>query len=165
MGTFTIRHTFDVPKETFWNETFLNADFNRKLYIEKLEFTGYEVLKEQPKDGGKLDREVRTTPKAEVPKALQKVVGGEIAYVEAGHFDGEHYRFTITPNKLADKMKIRGDMWCEARGETRCERILEMTVEVKIFGVGGVMASFIEKTTRDSYDKSADFTREWLRKL
>ena len=79
MGTFTIRHTFDLDEETFWNRCFLDTEFNRKLYVERLGFTGYEVLEEKKEEGGKMRRKVRATPKAEAPAAIKKLIGGDIA--------------------------------------------------------------------------------------
>jgi hypothetical protein len=36
-------------------------------------------------------------------------------------------------------------------------------ITVKIFGVGGAIESFIERTTRDSFEKAAIFTNEFIR--
>ena len=57
---------------------------------------------------------------------------------------------------------IGGTFWVEPRGDKKIERICECEVQVKIFGVGGVVESFIEKTTRESYEKTAAFTNRWL---
>ena len=39
---------------------------------------------------------------------------------------------------------------------------VETAKEVKIFGLGGIFEKFLEKTMRESYQKAADFTNQWL---
>ena len=41
-------------------------------------------------------------------------------------------------------------------------RIIEVTLEAKIFGVGGLIESSFEKQMREESDRSATFTHKWL---
>ena len=143
MSTFTIRHTFDIDEETFWSRCFLDNEFNRKLYVERLQFTGYEVLEEKKEESGKIRKKVKATPKADMPKPIQKLFGSDSSYVEEGTFDGRRYVFRITPSKMADKITIGGEMWCDKRGDKKVERSVRIDVNVRIFGVGGIVESFI----------------------
>jgi hypothetical protein len=43
------------------------------------------------------------------------------------------------------------------------ERVVDFEIKVSIFGVGGVIEGFIEKTVRESYDRGAAFTNTFLR--
>jgi hypothetical protein len=108
---------------------------------------------------------VRTEPKADAPAAVRKVLGDSLSYVEEGVLDPKtgRYKYTITPSKLANKVSIKGELWVEPRGEKRCERIVDVSISVDVFGVGRLIENFVEKTTRDSYDKASDWTRKWLR--
>jgi hypothetical protein len=165
MGThFTIRHTFDVDVDTFWNEVFFDADFNRKLYLEALGFKTYDVVEEKKDPDGTVHRKVRQTPRSDAPAVVKKLVGDEISYVEEGRFDPtkKRWSYTITPSKLPDKIKIGGEFWVEPKGEGKIERLCTVDLSVKIFGVGGAVESFIEKQTKDSYDKAALFTRKFI---
>lgn len=164
MASFEIRHTFPITAEQFWQDTFFNEEFNRTLYLERLGFDAYEVLEQGEEAGGVRTRKVRTTLKIDAPGPVRKMVGDSVSYVETGKFDpaSGRYRFRIEPSKLADKLQISGEMWCEPRGDKRVERILRTDMEVKVFGVGKLVESTIERTTRDSYDKAATFTNEWI---
>jgi hypothetical protein len=165
MGKFTIRHTFDCDPETFMTKTFRSQSFNKDLYIKGLEFKGYDILEDKEDADGKLHRRVRTEPKADAPAAVRKVLGDSLSYVEEGVLDPKtgRYKYTITPSKLANKVSIKGELWVEPRGEKRCERIVDVSISVDVFGVGRLIENFVEKTTRDSYDKASDWTRKWLR--
>ena len=79
------------------------------------------------------------------------------------HFTTTTHSNTITTSKLPDKVKIGGEFWVEPRGEKKIERFCRCDIEVKIFGVGGAIEGFIEKTTRDSYEKAARFTNQFIR--
>jgi hypothetical protein len=165
MAKFTIRHTFDVDPETFWTKTFKSAEFNKELYLKGLEFKGYDILEDKVDGDGKLHRRVRTEPKADAPAAVRKVLGDSLSYVEEGVLDPttNRYKYKITPSKLANKVSIKGELWVEPRGDKRCERIVDVSIDVDVFGVGRIIESFVEKTTRDSYDKATDYTRTYLR--
>ncbi|MEM6962825.1 MAG: DUF2505 domain-containing protein [Myxococcota bacterium] len=162
MIEFTIHHTFGVDAGTFWDRTFMDPEFNRKLYLEHLGFVDYEVLEDTRAENGTLKRRVRGTPKAEAPKVIQKLVGDNTTYVEEGDYDGSRYRFRILSGQLGDKIQISGEMWVDAKGEDACERCVRMSVQVNIFGVGKMVEGFVEKKTRESYDKGAEFTRSYL---
>ena len=161
---FTVRHTFDVDVDTFWKDIFFNSDFNRRLYLEHLGFKTYDVIEEKQQSDGTVERKVRQTPKTDAPAVVKKLVGDEVSYLEAGRFDPakKRWAYTITPSKLSDKIEIGGEFWAEPKGDGKIERICTVDLEVKIFGVGKAVEGFIEKQTKDSYDKAATFTRAFI---
>ncbi|MDH5490699.1 MAG: DUF2505 domain-containing protein, partial [Myxococcales bacterium] len=65
------------------------------------------------------------------------------------------------PTALAEKLKITGTMVVRAQGD-HTERIVNFDVQAKIFGVGKVLEAFIEKSTRERYDQTAEFTNRYL---
>lgn len=164
MSSFEIRHTFPITEEQFWNEQFFNEEFNREVYLNRLGFQQYELLEQREEPGGVKVRKVRTTLAIEAPGPVRKMVGDTIGYVESGKYDPatHRYRFRIEPSKLADQVQIGGEMWCEARGDKRVERIVKVDVIAKVFGVGKLIESTIEKNTRDTYDKASEFSNEWI---
>ncbi len=165
MATFTIRHTFDVDIETFWSKVFFDLEYNRKLYEEGLSF-GYSLIEKKELDGGVIERKIRTEPRLEAPAVVKKLIGDSIQYVETGRFDPKKrvWTFEITTSKLSDKIDISGQYWVEPKGD-KIERIVKTDIEVKIFGVGKTIAAFVEKSTRESYDKAARFTNRWLKEV
>ncbi len=161
---FTLRNTFETDADTYWTKIFFDPEYNRRLY-EALEFQKYEVLEETGGVGQVRTRKLYTEPKNEAPAVVSKLIGGSLGYTEAGRFDPQTkvWTYTITTTKLSDKVKIGGKLWVEPKGDKRIERVCDCEVEVKIFGVGGTVESFIEKSTRDSYDRAAKFTNEFIR--
>lgn len=165
MSKFTLRNIFETDRETFWNRVFFDAEYNRRLYLEGLKFKDFELIELTGEPGGVRTRKMRTEPQSEAPAVVTKLIGGSLSYVEEGRFDPATMRwtYTITTSKLADKVKIGGTFWVEPRGDKRVERICDCEVSVKIFGVGGAVESFIEKTTRESYETAAKFTNDFIR--
>lgn len=161
---FTIRQTFDVDLERYWNNLFLEPEYNRRMYVEALGFR-YEVLSQTTAGDGSITRTIRADPPFELPGPAKRVFPDGLGYTEVGRYDPQQKRwsYTMTPKVLADKIVCRGVMWAEPRGSARIERIAEIEVGVKILGIGGIMEAFIERVTRESYQKSADFTHKWLR--
>lgn len=162
MGNFTVRHQFDVSPQTYWEKCFLDEGFNQRLFMEGLGFKAYELV-EAKQDGDLLRRKVRTTPKADAPKAVQKLLGGEFSYLEEGVFDGEKYTFSVIPSVMADRIKIRGEIRAEARGEGKMERVCSMQISIKIFGLGKVVEGFVDDTTRQNYDRGARYIQRFIR--
>jgi hypothetical protein len=161
MGKFSVRHRFDISQETFWERCFLDESFNDRLFREGLGFREYELI-EARQDGERLHRRVRTTPKADAPKVVQKLLGGEFSYLEQGVFDGEKYTFDVIPSVMADRIKIRGEIRTESKGEEAMERVCSMQISIKIFGVGRVVEAFVDETTRANYEKGAQFIRSYI---
>lgn len=162
---FTVRHTFrGVDVDTFWEKVFFNDEFNATLYKRELEFIDYEILEQKTDEKGVVTRRAKQTPKPEGPAVVKKLVGDSVSYVEEGRFDpaSKRWRYTITPSKMADKIKIGGEFWVEARGEDSVERICTVDLEVKVFGVGKAVESFIEKQTKESYEKAARYTQRFI---
>lgn len=159
MSQFSVRHTLPVDASTFWNKIFLDEDFNRHLYLEKLHFRAFEMQKSAAEADGSLHLTVTSQPQMHMPIAVQKLVGETLRYVERGRYDAktQRYTFSIEPPTYPDKIEIRGQLWVEPRGEHSIERCFEMNCKVSIFGVGKVIEGFIEKMTRESHERAAEF--------
>lgn len=161
---FTVRNTFETDVDTYWDRIFFDPEYNRRLYLEALGFKGFELLELTGEPGEKRTRKIRTEPAADAPAVVRKLIGESLTYTESGSFDPSTgvWTYQIVTNKLSDKVSIGGRLWAEPKGEKRCERIAEVEVVVKVFGVGGAIEKFIEKTTRDSYVKASAFTNRFI---
>lgn len=166
MGSFDIRHPIHASADDFWQKLFLNPEFNQALYMEKLKFTSFKIVEDRKDDNGIHHRKVVAEPKADAPGPIKKLIGDSIAYTETGTWDPKtgRYRFTVETSKMADKIKTRGEIWVEPKGEGEIERCVHMDIDVKIFGIGKMVEGFIEKSTRDSYGAAARFSNEWIEK-
>ena len=161
--TITLRHTFAIDEASYWDKLFFDPTYSRRLYLEALEFVRFDPSEAVTESDGSRTLRVAMEPKNDAPAVVQKLAG-TLAYVEEGGWNATDrvYRFTLTPSKLADKVKMSGSIRVSPRGEREIERIVEVRTEVKLFAVGGVFESFIEKTTRDSWEKNAVFTRAYI---
>jgi len=166
---FTIRHEFECDEDTFWNETFLSAEFNRRLYLETLKFPGYEIV-EQKDDGGgaskKVARKVHVAPPvAGMPGPVKKIIGDKFAYDEVGTYDAaaRKYVFTVKPNTMPDKTTCRGEITTEKLGDKRIARTAKMFVEVKVFMVGSMVEERLIADLKQSYEAAAKFTATYLK--
>lgn len=164
MKKFTVKHTFNTDLDTYWSKIFFDAEYNTRLYKEVLQFPTFEILelKEQP-DGSRI-RRLKIEPKADIPGPVKKIFGDAIIYLESGRFDPAAKRWTykVETTKMADKINIGGEFWAEPRGEKKIERICQVSCDVSIFGIGGLVEGVIEKTTLDSYEKAYAFTNKFI---
>jgi hypothetical protein len=148
---------FDCSPETFWN-AFWDPEFNRKLYLEALGFREIEILEQTD-----VTRRMRAVPKLDMPGPLVKVLGDRFGYEERGKLDrarGE-WRWSTIPNALGDKIRTEGVLRIVSDG-SGCRRLDEVTIEAKVFGIGGLIESTAEKQLRASWEKEAVFTKSWL---
>jgi hypothetical protein len=161
-----VRHELDCDPDTYWEKCVLDDDFNRRFFLEALKFPSYKLL-EQKDSGTEVLRRVLVEPTlAGLPGPVKKVVGDSMTYLEEGTYDrsAKRYRFTTAPTgSLKEKAKTSGEMFCESRGDKKCLRIARLHVDVKVFMVGGLIEERIVSDLRSSYDKSAQFTNQFLR--
>ncbi len=167
MADITLRHELECTEDIFWNKVFFDEEdeFNKYLYNTLLKFPKYEVL-ELRKEEGRVVRRARVEPPVGgVPLPIKKILGDRLAYNEEGVFDAKTKRYTIkvTPSALPDKTRISGEIYCEKLGEKRIARIAKFTVEVKVFGVGGLVEGRIISDLKKSYDTAAQATNVWLK--
>jgi Protein of unknown function (DUF2505) len=162
---FTLKHIFEIDAESFWPKVFFNPDYNRRLYDEALKYKRWELLEQREESGGAIVRRAIMEPNFDAPTLLKKAIGDGVAYTEEGRFDPatKRWRYSITPNRMADKFMTRGEYWVESRGEKKIERICTVDLEAKIFGIGGALESYIEKQTREAYETTCRFTNQFIR--
>jgi hypothetical protein len=164
MQSFTLSHEIHCDEETFW-KVFFDKDFNAALYKDGLAFPEYALLdlKETEKE---IVRRARVTPKMDVPAPVAKVLGSSFSFIEEGTFDRttKIYRWKSIPNQMADKVKTFGDVHVEPAGDGKVKRVSAFSYEAKIFAIGGLVESSLDKNLRSGWDKSAVFFNAWLKK-
>jgi hypothetical protein len=155
-----MEHVLEASDEQFWAEIFRSEEFNRALYIGHLGF-GYELESWDPTT---YYRRARIWPLTNVPKALTDLLGGEISFVEDGSCDeaAGPYDFRIIPSRLRERIGVKGRVETTPLTDRTCRRIVTLEIDVRMFGIGGVIESLLEATTREQYDKNAAFINEYL---
>src|SRR5882762_3664268 len=165
MASTRIEHEFDCTEATFWQMTFFDQEFNRRLYLETLKFPVWKVVEEKITDET-LERRVEVQPLVEnVPGAVKKLLGDRFGYVEEGKLDRKQnrYRFRVLPTAMPDKTTISGEMRTERLGDNRIRRIVEFSIEVKVMMLGKMVEQKTIEDTRASYDKMAVLFRQYLK--
>lgn len=159
MKTFTLTHEISADPARFW-ELFFDDAYNEALYTQGLGFPRYELLSIDRGEKA-ITRSVRVTPKLDLPGPIAKVLGGGFAYVEDGTFDraSQTYRWHNVP---ADKLSSEGTIRAEPAGPGRIRRVTDFRIEGKMFGLGGLLESTLEKNLRAGWDKSQVFMNDWI---
>ncbi|MBI4705383.1 MAG: DUF2505 domain-containing protein [Deltaproteobacteria bacterium] len=163
MRKFTLTHEINCDEETFW-KIFFDREFTQTLFRQVLRFPAYEIVEQTSPPDGRIARTVRGQPHMKVPGPVAAVVGDSLGYEEVGQFDPEKkvFGWKTTTNKLPGKLRQEGSVRIERAGEGKVKRISEITVEAKIFGVGGLIENTTEEQFRVGWDRSAAFMNQWV---
>jgi hypothetical protein len=165
MARTSIQHEFDCSEATFWQASFFDDEYNRRLYLETLRFPVWRIL-EQNVTPQTMQRRIEIQPLVEnLPAAMKRVVGERLGYIEEGRLDraANRYRFRIVPFAAAEKTDISGEMWTEPLGPARVRRLVDFGIEVKVMIVGKLIEQKTIEDTRSTHDKIAAFLRSYLR--
>lgn len=162
MTKFTITHEINCDVDTFW-KVFLDKDFNDRLYLQTLGFPEFKIVEQRETDT-QLVRKVVGQPKMNLPGPIAKLLGANFSYTEDATLDKSTkvWRWKLTPSVLADKLRQEGTMRIEPRGPGKVARIAELSLEAKVFGLGGLLESTTEKQLREGWDQSAIFMNKYL---
>ncbi len=166
MTSLRISHDFECSEETFWSRIFFDLEFNRRMYLEWLGFEVWEELAHS-EDDASVHRTIRVVPKVtELPGPIRAVLGERLEYRELGTWDRRtrRYRYEVKSATLGDKLKVEGELWCEPLGAERCRRHFVVNVEVKVFGIGGLIEKRLVADLQQNYEASSRHTQEFLAK-
>jgi hypothetical protein len=159
-----IEHTYSCSAEVFWNQIFLDDEYNRKLFLDELHFESWRVVSTQER-GGQTHRVIEAVPRmGELPGPLKRLLEGGLGYEERGVLDRAAQRYTLqaTPRSLASKLTILGELSTTPLGPRECRRTYLAKVEAKVFGVGGMIEERLLADVEKSYNKAALFTNRWI---
>lgn len=161
---FTVTHKIETDVDGFWT-AFLDPELGRALAEDLKEYAGFEVVEDRRDEQGNVHRRINCWTKIEIPSIAQKFVG-DGKYAEVGVFDNakKRYKAQYLPNMNAEKIRTDFEIYARPIGDGKhCERVIETENVVKIFGIGGMLSSLMERTQREGHDHSAEFTNKWLR--
>ena len=164
MEDVTLRHEIETDEDTYWWKIVFDEAFNKKMYVGHMHFPEWSLL-ESTDSESELTRKVRVEPEVgNLPGPVKKVLGDKLSYLEEGTFDKKtkRYRFKVTPSSLADRTKVAGEMWVETLGPKKIARMCKISVEVKVFAIGGMVEKRIADDLRGSYDRGTAYTNDYL---
>lgn len=161
---YTVRHIIETNVDHFW-ELFFDLALARAMLREFGDVGDFEILEQREDPDGILHRRIECRAKVDLPEWIKKLVG-DGTYTEIGRYDRrlKKYNAELVPKHNADKFGTRFEITTEAlAGGQRCERVVAVENKVKVFGIGGTITSFLERTQRDGHSKGAAFLNAWIR--
>lgn len=166
MKTSTTSAVLPCTPDTVW-ASFLDESYLRALYLDELESRAFDVL-----DIGEASRKLRIVPKMKLPAPVAKLIGESFAYEEHGTLDRATNEWTwqmVQPTNLDPKSKPRkdavtmhGTIRIDPSGEGQCRRTDRFTVAAKIFGLGSLIESTMEKELQRARTKEYAFLTRWV---
>ncbi len=160
-----LEHEIALGEDAFW-KAFFDRGFNEQLYRNHLQFPEFEVV-EQTETETEIRRRVKVLPRLDMPGAVQKVLGSSFRYSEDAVFDRKEkiLRTKTTPSMLADKTRNESTLKVVPLGDDKVRRVLDVILEVKLFGLGGALEATFEKAIRDGWNKSAAYMNQRVAEL
>ncbi|MFJ5780189.1 DUF2505 family protein [Streptomyces sp. NPDC093094] len=157
MRQFTLVHEVLGTPRAFltW---FLDDRREEDLYKGALRYGEYTTTEARETDTVAYRRAVFSRP-LDLPGALAKLVGGGHRESQDGRLDKAAgvWSWKIAPGALADKIRQEGTLRLEPQGTDRTRLISEHEIEAKIFQVGGLFETSLEKYTRQEWDRLTAF--------
>lgn len=158
-------HTFDCTLDQYWTKIYFDVEYTRALFLEGLGMRRAVIVSDVTAPDGQRRRQldVDLAP-LELPGPVAKLLKGglgyrdELVFVPARNETTFSYRF----NQLTDRLVMTGRMRVEPTRDGKTRRLTDVHIEGHVFGIGGLVERVMEKITRDTWEKSAVFTREWI---
>ncbi len=159
MTQFTLNHAINCDVNTFW-AGFFNSAFNDKLYRERLAYPIFNNLSQSETDT-EIRRKIQAKPNwiNKLPGPVIKMLGTDFNYVEEGIFNKSSnlWKWQQKTSSFADKFYIAGDMRVEQVADGQVNRIIKVTLEAKVFGIGGLLETSFETNIRAEADLTAQY--------
>jgi hypothetical protein len=166
MKTASASAILPCTPETFW-AAFLDESYLSTLYLEELECRAFAVI-----EIGETSRKLRIVPKMRLPAPVAKLIGESFAYEEHGTLNRASNEWTwrmVQPANLDPKSKPRkdavtmhGTARIEASGAGQCRRTDTFSIEAKIFGLGSLIESTVDKELQRARAKEYAFLPRWV---
>jgi hypothetical protein len=126
----------------------------------------FEIVEKTIAEDGTMHRRVECTTTVELPAMVKRVVG-DGSYTEIGTFDSVHKNYSAhcVPKLGAERFSTRFEVSARPIGAgERCERVIVTENTIKVFGIGGVLESVLERFQREGHTRTAEFINAWLRR-
>jgi hypothetical protein len=164
MRRITVVQEIVTDVDSHW-KIFLDDEFEKAQAIEGLGFASYDIF-EHKDEADRVVRKTRGTPKLDLPAVVAKALGPRFGYTEEGVWDKKTkvWRSRLIPNILTDRLSSEAVVRCDPAGEGKCRRTCELSVEAKVFGIGTVIETALEKDLRSGWERAASFMNAWIKK-
>jgi len=161
---YTVRHTIETDVDGFW-KLFMDQDVSRAMMKDFGGGGSYDIVDERVDEHGAQLYRIEYAFNVPLPGFIKKLVG-DGSYTEHGRYDPalKKYSARCVPKVNGDKMTTTFEITAVPLGSgERCERVIAVENTVKVFGVGGLIETFLERVQREAHGKAAEFTNRWIR--
>jgi len=157
-----LSHEINCSPEVFW-KLYFDPIFTEALLREAIKVDEFKVVKQEENER-EIVRITTGKPRISAPAAVQKIIGNNFSYTEEARFDrtAQTLRWKISLSTFTDKTRNEGVLRVEPIGPDRIRRIADAEVEARIFGMGGMMESGMEKQMLEGWAAGAEFTNRWI---
>jgi len=157
-----LSHEINCSAEVFW-KLYFDPAFTEALLREAIKVDDFKVVKQEENER-EIVRITTGKPRISAPAAVQKIIGSNFSYTEEARFDRktQTLRWKISLSTFTDKTRNEGVLRVEPIGPDRVRRIADAEVEARIFGMGGMMESGMEKQMLEGWAAGAEFTNHWI---
>jgi hypothetical protein len=158
-----IRHPIEGDAEAYWRCVF-DDEFNRRLYVDVMRFREFKTLRLETTDEVITRAFYFNPPPTPLPKPVEKVLG-DMSWVEEATYDRRARRMRVryVTGRMADKIAIDGEVWCEPRADGAIERVARMRVDARLFVVGPLVQRAILADLDKNLAAIASFTTDFIR--
>lgn len=149
---FRIAHRFPCTPQAYWDMT-RNPAYEREVQGAD---TASELL-ELKDEGAQTFERRRIAPAKPLPAVMAKAVGRDrLSWVQEVTSDNTAFttRWKVVSDVLTDKVRCAGTSRVVA-APGGCERVIEGTIDVSVFMVGGTIEKHIAAELQQGYDRAA----------
>ena len=149
---FRIAHRFPCSPQTYWDASH-DPEYERRSRGDDVD----TELIETREIGSVTFERRRVSPRRPLPPLMAKAIGRDrLSYVQEVHFDNSKHSsvWKVLSDVLPDKVRCSGTSRVVATPDG-CERVIEGTIEVDVFIVGGAIEKHILEQLQRGYDNAA----------
>ncbi|MFB9903417.1 DUF2505 family protein [Allokutzneria oryzae] len=152
MGRFTMAHEVSTDEAGFW-ALFLDDELSKQVFVGEVGYHRWEVA-DRSGSGQDTKRTVAFDPARSWPGPVRKLFGSSYGETEKAGFAAPGvWTWARTPSVQSDKIRMEGALRVEPVAGGRCRAVAEVAVEARIFGVGGLLESSLEKAFREDQNR------------
>lgn len=161
MQQISVRYALPCNGSTYWRCVF-DDEYNRRYYYDVLKYRRFEPISLEHR-AGIVYREFFLDPSpARLAGPLAKLAGA-LAWTEVAEYDpaSGHMKLRFITNLWRDRLDVHGKMWCDdhSEGTTLHARF---RVELSVPVVRSLIEPLLVQELQRSFDKLAEFTREFV---
>ena len=161
---FSVSHVIETDVDSLWR-LFFDETVVRALLRDLGDPADFKIVEQHVDEQGLQHRRIECWSKVELPSIVTKFFG-DGSYTELGCYDSvrKKYSARCIPKHGADKVGTSFEITASPVADGRhCSRTIKVENTVKVFGIGGMITSMLERTQRAGHEHSAKFLNEWIR--